>query len=205
MELQQMMEFLLAKINANQAKVDAYQAKMMAEMRVEYEKMRAGLEVKIDAMNAKSDAHQGEMKAQLCSLASRIDANQEEMRAMLDASLGKVEANPGEEMSVEVLGEVSKEEAAANSSGALKKRHVGRKLTAGCRGKPKKRPQGIAACESREITRRAGMARRKGNVVRKNRIRGNVERRAPKLRTVVKRLWKDPECKMGIKDPGTRR
>jgi hypothetical protein len=71
------------------------------------------------------------MKAQLGSLASRIDSNQEEMKAMLDACLENMEENPGEQKSVAVRGEVPKEEAAAKSSRALKKRHGGWKLTAG--------------------------------------------------------------------------
>jgi hypothetical protein len=51
----------------------------------------------------------------------------------------------------------------------------------------------------RRITRRAGVAGRKGHG------RNNVATGAPKGRTDEKRPWKGPECNIGIKDPGTRR
>jgi hypothetical protein len=35
--------------------------------------------------------------------------------------------------------------------------------------------------------------------------KNNVTRGAPKGRTKEKRMWKSPECKIGIKDPGIRR
>jgi hypothetical protein len=54
------------------------------------------------------------------------------------------------------------------------------------------------------MTFRAGVARRKGNFVRKHSTTNSVEQEARKGRT-EKRCWKDPECKTGIKDPGTRR
>jgi hypothetical protein len=43
------------------------------------------------------------------SLVSRIDANQEEMKAKLDVCLEEMEANPGEQKSIAVHEEISKE------------------------------------------------------------------------------------------------
>jgi hypothetical protein len=40
--------------------------------------------------------------------------------------------------------------------------------------------------------------------VRKDRTRKQVERGASKGQKEGKRLWRGPECKIGIKDPGTR-
>jgi hypothetical protein len=147
------------------------------------------------------------MKAQLGSLASRIDSNQEEMKAMLDACLENMEENPGERKSVAVRGEVPKEEAAAKSSRALKKRHGGWKLTAGSQ---RNGPRELRISEEIGLRpQRDDPPCRSGTMQgkrRREKLRWrNMERRAPTGRTDVKRLSKDPDCKMGIKDTGTRR
>jgi hypothetical protein len=51
------------------------------------------------------------------------------------------------------------------------------------------------------MTRRAGVL----HVVKKKQTRDKVARGPRKGRTNEKRLWKGPECKMEIKDPGIRR
>jgi hypothetical protein len=56
----------------------------------------------------------------------------------------------------------------------------------------------------RKMTHRAGMARSKVHVIRKNQTRGKLDRGTRKGRTNEKRLWKGPECKTGIQHPGTR-
>jgi hypothetical protein len=76
--------------------------------------------------------------------------------------------------------EVSKEEAALKSSRALKKRHRDWQLAAERRCQPEERTRGNCrsrkklAVAGRKMTRRAGMARRKVQVVRKNQTRDKV-------------------------------
>jgi hypothetical protein len=53
------------------------------------------------------------------------------------------------------------------------------------------------------MTRRAAVARRKGNFARKHSTRNNVEQETRKARA-EKRCWKGPEYRKGIKDPRTR-
>jgi hypothetical protein len=53
------------------------------------------------------------------------------------------------------------------------------------------------------MIRREGVARRKGNV-RKNETRDNVVQGNLRGRTLGRRHQPKPECKIGMKDPGTR-
>jgi hypothetical protein len=75
--------------------------------------------------------------------------------------------------------EVSTEEAAVKSSGIMKKRQMGRHLAAGRRGEPKELTRGDCgsrrklAADCRKVSRRATVARHKGNVFRKIRTQGN--------------------------------
>jgi hypothetical protein len=96
----------------------------------------------------------------------------------------KTEPDPGKMQSVEEHQEIPKEEAAVMPVGGLRKRRMDRNLAAGPRQKPKRRIQ--ATCESRrrltfagkEITRRATVAWRKRNVLRKIGTQGNCEPRS---------------------------
>jgi hypothetical protein len=86
------------------------------------------------------------------------------MKAMLDACIENMEANPGEMLSKVEHEKVPKEEAAVKPVGALRKRHRGRHLPAGCRGKLNIRTQGKGGCRrklattSRKMIRCAGLA-----------------------------------------------
>jgi hypothetical protein len=111
------------------------------------------------AMQENMDANQSEMKANREERKAGMKANRKEMRtghkemmAKLDAHhermmacLGKteatdLEANPEDMESGAEHREVPKEEAAAKSSGALKKCHRGQHLAAGCHRKLRKGP-----------------------------------------------------------------
>jgi hypothetical protein len=81
------------------------------------------------------------------------------------------------------------------------KRNIFRKY----RNQGKCGPRKELAAAGRKVTRRAGVARRKGNFVRKHSTRESVEEKTQKERTEEKRGWKDPEFKTGIKESGTGR
>jgi hypothetical protein len=49
------------------------------------------------------------------------------------------------------------------------------------------------------MTRRAGVARREGNLVREYSTRVNIAPRTRRGQTYEKRLWRSPECKKGIR------
>jgi hypothetical protein len=124
--------------------------------------------------------------------------------------LDSKEPNPEETQSEAVHREVPKEGAAAKSSGALRKRHGSRKPATGSRRKPKERPRGNCgsrkklSAAGRKMTRRAGVARRKEHVVRKNQTRNNVARGAPRGRTFGRRRQPKPERKNWIRYRGLR-
>jgi hypothetical protein len=101
--------------------------------------------------------------------------------------------------------EVHAEEAAMKSSGALKTRHIGRNLAA----EPMERIRGN--CGSRKkltavgmMTHRAKVARRKGHGLQRQ-GKNNVAPKTTKRRTFGKKCWNAPQCKIVIKNPGTRR
>jgi hypothetical protein len=104
-----------------------------------------------------------------------------------------MEGNPDEMMSVTVHEEVSKEEAAVKSFGALKKRHGDWHLAVRRRRDPKEwiwedcGSWKKLAASCRSMTCHAGVARRKGNIVRKNRAKYNVKQGAHKEWTFRKR------------------
>jgi hypothetical protein len=82
-------------------------------------------------------------------------------------------------------------------SGALKKRHRGRRLTAERGKNPKERTRGNYGSRKRltvaggKMTRRAGMAWRKRKVIRKKCTRDRVEQEARRVRMLRKRLQKE--------------
>jgi hypothetical protein len=78
--------------------------------------------------------------------------------------------------------EAPKKHAAVETGRAPNKRHRDRHLAEKRRQEPKERTR--------------------GNCVFRKKL---VAKGTQKGRTEEKRRWKDPECKMGIKDPGTRR
>jgi hypothetical protein len=124
-----------------------------------------------------------------------MDTHQEKMDALIaDMKNGReertacqkaMEANPEMMQFAGEHQEVLKEEAALRASGALKKRHKGRNVVADRSQKPKERTQENYGCRKnltvagRRMIRRAGVAWRKSNVVRKigPRTRWNEEPR----------------------------
>jgi hypothetical protein len=65
----------------------------------------------------------------------RIETDQEQSSAQIETDL---DANPGETEAAVERQEVPKKEPAVRSSGTMKKRHRGRHIAAGRRGKPRK-------------------------------------------------------------------
>jgi hypothetical protein len=99
----------------------------------------------------------------------RIDVCQAKMLAAIRSSIGEMDVTNSETNNHQ---DVSKEHAAVETGKAPKKRHRDRHLAAGRSGKPKELTGGN--CGSRKLaaacrmTRRAGVAWRKRNVVRKD-------------------------------------
>jgi hypothetical protein len=105
---------------------------------------------------------------------------------------------------------VSKEEVSVMLVGGLRKLCRDQNLAAGHHQKPKGRIQ--ASCDSqkrltiasRKMIHHARVAWHRKNVIRKDRTRKQVERGASTGQKDRKRLWRSLECKIGIKNPGTR-
>jgi hypothetical protein len=133
-------------------------------------------------------------------------ANQGETKAYPE----QMEANPEEIESEAEHEKFPKEQAAMKPVGGLMKRHRGRNLVAERLQKPKEMTWGdcgslkqLAAVGMR-TTRRAEVAWRKGNVIRKNRTIDKVERGTLKGRTLGKRQRTRQEGNKGIKGLGGR-
>jgi hypothetical protein len=105
---------------------------------------------------------------------------------------------------VAVHEEFRTEDAAVKSSGTMKKRHSGRNLAAGRRGKSKELTKGDygsrrkLAAASRRMTHSTKVARRRRHDQK------NVVQETRKGETLGKRRWKDRECNNGIRDRGLR-
>jgi hypothetical protein len=112
-------------------------------------------------------------QAILANMNSSMKATLEEMEADREARKPTdLETNPEEIQSEEEDLEVPKKYAAVETGKAPNKRHWARNLAAGRSGEQKERTRGNGGCRNkltascRGMTRRAGMARLKGNVVR---------------------------------------
>jgi hypothetical protein len=116
--MEQVMECLLAKVKAIQAKIDANQAKMGFDLKEMKEEMLARLEAMIqnnhDKMMARLDAHHERMMARMDSQVEKVEACQEKTETM------DLEANPEEIGSESEHQEVPSEEAAVKTFGSLK-------------------------------------------------------------------------------------
>jgi hypothetical protein len=127
-----------------------------------------------------------------------------------EANPEKMEPNPEMMQSIGEHQEVPKEEPAVRYSGALKKWHRGWNLAMERRQKLKERTQGNCGSwkkltvAGRKMTHHTGVAWHKRNVVRTSQTRNQVKRGALKGRKDRKRLWRGPECKIGMKNVGTR-
>jgi hypothetical protein len=97
------------------------------------------------------------------------------------------------------------EEAAVKTSGAMKKRHRKRNITAECSGQPEKQTWGNCGVRKElivagsKMTHRAGVARHEGNFIRKYWTRNSVEQETQKGWTFRKRRLKGLECNNGIR------
>jgi hypothetical protein len=96
------------------------------------------MEAKMDAMNSKLEAHHEGMRANVNTRWEETTTCQEATEAYPEM----MDANPEE----------TKEEAAAKPVRALKKRHRGRNLAVGRRGKPKERTQGNGGCQKELVS-----------------------------------------------------
>jgi hypothetical protein len=185
--MEQIMEMLAemgAKIEANQAEMDANQ-------------------VRLEVTEDKMETHQARKEANYEEMMAKLDAHHERMMACLGRTEGTdLEANPVETQSEAVHRTVPKDHAVVKSSGALKKRHRGRRLAVGRPGRPQERTRGNYGSRKklvvagRKMTPRAGVARRKVHIIRKNQTREKVARRTCKGRTNEKRLWKARNAKL---------
>jgi hypothetical protein len=142
---------------------------------------------------------------------AKLDAHHERMMACLGKSEDMdFEANPEEIKSVAEHQEVTVEEAAVKSLGALKKQHMGWHLVAGCHSQLQERTQGNCgsrkklAAASRKLTHSAGVAQRKGHIVRKTQTGNNVARGAPRGQMSRRRCQPKLERKNGIRNRGLR-
>jgi hypothetical protein len=136
----------------------------------------------------------------------------EEMKAYqeaTEASLDRKEPTSVETKSVAVHEEVPKEDAAVKPVGGLRKRHRSRNLPAERRQKPKERTEGNCgsrrklAATRRKITRRTGVARRKGHG-RQGNGQDKVARGTHKGRTFGKKCRPKPESIKGIRIQGLK-
>jgi hypothetical protein len=177
MEMQQMMEFVLAKMDGRHEKM----ARLKARMYAVHGKMIASQERTI----AKMDAWPAEMK----------DGRKEKI-ACQETTEARLECK--EPTSVDMKSEaehreIPTEHTAVESGKAPKKMYWDWHLAAGRPGKPKERTRGNCgsrrkfAASRRRMTCRAGVAWRERNVVRKNRIRDKVERGTRRVRALRKR------------------
>jgi hypothetical protein len=104
--------------------------------------------------------------------------------------------------------EVPREDAAVMPVGGPRKRRRDRNPDARRQGKPKEETQGKDGCRKnlvparRGTTRRAAVARRRRDFVKKVRTRNQAERGTPKRRKEGEKLRKGPECNNGIRDRG---
>jgi hypothetical protein len=108
--------------------VREFHEEMMAEMKTNQKRPEA----KIEASSEKLEA-----------LREKMLTGQKEMKALLVACIDKMEANAEEIKSVAENQEVSNEEAAVETVGALEDRYGNRYLAVGCRRQPNKRTQGF--------------------------------------------------------------
>jgi hypothetical protein len=171
-------------------------------MRNMQEEMNAGREER----KAEMKAHREEIKAMHEEKMAKLDAHHERMVACLGKT-GSMdfEANPEEMQSETVHQKTPKKEAAAKSSGALKKRHRFRHIAAGRRGQPEERTRGHfgsrkkLATTGRKMTCLSGVAWRKVHIVRKDETRERISKETPKGRMFGKKCRPKPESIKGIR------
>jgi hypothetical protein len=189
-----MMAKMMADQNAKQEQIKkelmAGQAEMMADQSANLD------QVKREIMDANVKNNQEMLATMEARIKEDIKAACHSMRVWREETLAcqqSTEANPEtteacrdgndrspEEMESEVeRREVPTEEAAVKSSRTMKKRHRGRRMAAGRRGKPMELTRrdcgsrGLLAAACRKVSRRATVAWRKRYVSRKIRTQGS--------------------------------
>jgi hypothetical protein len=217
--------FIAAERKAIQVKADSNRK----ERKADREGLLAKLEAKIKANQAKTNVKLKEMREEIKSGEAEMRSRVSDIGEKMEAAVRSLRAWPEETIACQELTEarleckkptsedmeaeyreVPKEHAAVETGRAPDKRHRGRNLVAERHQKPRERTRGN--CGSRKklvvagmkMTRRSKVARRKGNVVRKNRTRDNVEKETRKERTLGKRKRSRQEGGKGIKDVGGR-
>jgi hypothetical protein len=170
MEMQQMLERILAG---------------QAEMKTNNEEMLARLEAKIESNQVKTDVNLEEMKAAVHSMRAWRKETLTCQETTMSCPERTEACQEGKELSPEEMEseverrEVPTEEAAVKSSRTMKKRHRGRRVAAGRRGKPKELTRsdcgsrGLLAAACRKVSRRATVAWRKRNISGKIRTQGS--------------------------------
>jgi hypothetical protein len=167
MEMQQMMELLLARMDAN---TRTLQEQMLAEMKAERKGDRELLLAIRQEMNANTKAFKEKTDALVANIKN---VRKETTSCHAEMKATKTEPDPGMMQSVEEHQEIPIEDAAVMPVGGLRKRRRDRNLAAGRCQKPKRRIQ--ANCESkrrlniasRKVSSRATVAWRKIRVFRK--------------------------------------
>jgi hypothetical protein len=199
MEMQQVMELLLARIDANmksdQEKAETNRkAKQNSLVRMESQigslvsRMMADRKASHEALKEMMNANQERMKEEIISGQVEINSTVSDIKEKMKAWIANIkacqevmEANPVDVTFVAVHEEFYMEDAAARSLGTVRKRHRGWHVAAGWRREPKKLTQGhygswgqlAAAC--RKVSRHARVAWCKRGIVRRDCSRAKVE------------------------------
>jgi hypothetical protein len=193
---EEMMAWLEAKIEANQAKTGVNQEEMKAQM--------VSLISRIENNNEKFEVLRD-------NLVSCMDAHQESMMACLGKTKATdLEANPEEMQSGAKHEKVPKKHTAVKPVGGLRKRHRGQNLAAERRPKPKARTpencgsQKKLAAARRRTTSRAKWHGARETSSRKNQTRDKTGRGTSKRGALGRRHQPKPERKNGIRNHGLR-
>jgi hypothetical protein len=175
MEIQQMMEFLLAKMDGRQeempAKMDADREERKQETSTGQEHLKEEMKTQMASLVSWMDLHQAKMHALIVDMK---DGRKEKTACQKPTETNPEEMEPNPEMmqSVGEHQEVPKEKAALRS-GALKNRHMARNPAAERQQKPKERTRGNCGSRKRwtvagrKMIRRAGVAWCKTIIFRK--------------------------------------
>jgi hypothetical protein len=216
MDMQQMMQQLLARMDANtkeiNAKMDANQAKTTKQEETLAE-ISAIMNTNLKDLKEDIKLSQAEMRSTICAFWSELkETVQHEMKAVMQPIRSELdettacneaietEPNPGMMQSIEEHQEIPKEDAAVMPVGELRKRHRFCNLASECRQKMRERTRGnsgsrrklAAAC--RKVSRHAKVAWRKRNLIRKIRTLEKCGRQ----KEFHHQNKNDPLCKSGM-------
>jgi hypothetical protein len=228
MEMQQIMELLLARMNTNmkynqedvlarlETKVETNRENLLATLEAKFESNR---ETYREERKSERKAYQLDLKKMMKEM---LRDKQDEMDTWLAEKQDgrkqttacqeatKIEPDTGMMESVGEQQVVPKEEAAVIPVGALRKRRTNRNLAVGRHQKLKGRIQ--ASCEpqkrltvaGRKMTRRARVSWCKRNIARKD-LPGPMSYKKSGERTFGRRCQPEPECSNGIRSRGVEK